>query len=84
MCELTTITGKVAGATGAAINARKSGSAGYSYHTASNLTLSVIDQWTSAASVDNITYQPGDSLEFIFSGSAGVTGIFIQADFRRI
>lgn len=83
-CRVQTIYGKAIGSTSCQINARKSGSAGYSLHTASNLTLPIAGNWYTANSVQNTNYAIGDTLEFIVSGSTGATAISVQVDFIRI
>ena len=82
-CQVQSLYGKKSGTGTPQINARKSGSGGYSYHTASNLLLSTADQWATANSIANTTYAAGDSLEIIVTGS-GATQIAVQLDFIRI
>lgn len=83
-CQVQAIYGKAIGSTSCQVNARKSGSAGYSLHTASNLTLPIAGNWYIANSVQNTNYAIGDTLEFIVSGSTGATAISVQVDFIRI
>jgi hypothetical protein len=82
-CQVTNIYGKKNGTGTPQINARKSGSGGYLYHTSSNLSISTNDQWTSANSIQNTNYSIGDSLEVIITGS-GANQITIQVDFIGI
>jgi hypothetical protein len=64
------------------LNLRRSGSTGYAYHTASNISISTSDIWISPTSINNNIYIAGQSLEIIFTGS-NVSQIFVQADFKR-
>lgn len=66
-----------------AINARRSSSAGYALHTASNLVLGSDNTWTQANSVQNTTYAGGDSLEIIISGSNN-RQVAVQVDFIKL
>jgi hypothetical protein len=81
-CTVTALYGRAAGSTTAQVNARKSGSAGYSMHTASNLVLGTANTWIPANSVQNTSYTVGDSLEIVISGS-GATQVAVQVDFIR-
>ncbi len=83
-CELLSLYCRASGDVGVQVNARKSGSAGYQLHTGSNLVIGNTNTWLSSNSVSNNTYNSGDTLEFIISGSANVNSVSIQADFRRI
>ena len=82
-CEVVSLYGKKSLGSTAYVNARKSGSAGYLYHTGSNLSIPSDHAWFIANSIDNAIYSSGDSLEVIMSGS-GNSQIAIQLDFRRI
>lgn len=84
-CSVTAMYGLRDGGTTAQINARRSGSTGYSLHTGSNLTLTTQDVWTAVNSVQNVSYVAGDSLEIIISGSGGSPNqVSVQVDFVRV
>lgn len=81
--RVSALSGYAVGGTAAQVNARKSGSGGYSYHTGSNLLLSVASKWIVANSVTNTDYAVGDTLEIMVSGS-GEKQIAVSVDFIRI
>lgn len=66
-----------------AVNARRSSSAGYALHTASNIILTSDNTWTRANAVQNTAYAPGDSLEIIVSGSNN-RQVAVQIDFIKL
>lgn len=72
-----------AGGATTAVNARRSSSAGYLLHTASNLVLGTDQFWSRANSVQNTAYAPGDSLEIIISGSDNKQ-VAVQVDFIKL
>lgn len=82
-CQVQALYGKRFGGANCFINARRSGSGGYTFHTASNVTLSSDNIWFSANSISGSNYQSGESLEIIVSGS-GNSQIAVQVDFIRI
>lgn len=82
-CQVQSIYGKRFGGSNCFINARKSGSNGYSFHTASNLILSSDNIWFQSNIVENTNYVVGDSLEIIISGS-GNNQISVQVDLIRV
>jgi hypothetical protein len=83
-CDVVAMYGWRDGGTGAEVNARRSGSAGYATHSGSNLSLTTQDNWIAFNSVQNVSYAAGDSLEIIISGSAGTPNqVSVQVDFVR-
>lgn len=84
-CRVTALYGysQNGGAGTTQVNAWKSGSSGYSLHTASNLVIGTTLKWFSANSVQNTDYATGDTLILIVSGS-GEKSIAVQVDFIRI
>ena len=69
--------------TGSFINARKSGSSGYSSHT-SSLQITNKSTWISSNSVLNTDYAQNDTLQIMITGSTNTSRITIQLDFIRI
>ena len=82
-CQGSQIYGKRFGGSNCFVNARKSGSGGYEYHTASNMILSADNIWFIPNSIQSSSYISGESLELIISGS-GNSQIAMQVDFVRI
>jgi hypothetical protein len=68
---------------GSSINARKSGSAGWSAHT-SSFILNKNSDWVSSNSVINTDYAANDTLQIMITGSVATSRITIQIDFIRI
>lgn len=69
--------------TGSFINARKSGSGGYSAHT-SSLQITNRSTWISSNSVLNTDYGQNDTLQIQITGSTNTSRVTIQLDFIRI
>lgn len=66
------------------INARKSGSSGYSPHTTSFLLVTGLD-WNSSNSVINTDYAANDTLQITITGSGATESrVSIQVNFIRI
>ena len=82
-CQVVAIYGRKSGGSACQVNARKSGSAGYSLHTGSNLVLPASDTWYNSNTVTNTNYSIGDSLEIIISGSIN-NQVAVQVDFIKI
>jgi len=83
-CSVTGIRAKRTGGTGAEINARRSGSGGYSLHSAANLSLTTNNSWTSVATIQNPAYISGDSLEIIISGATYTPNqVIVQVNFVK-
>ena len=81
-CRVVNVYGKKVGSGTPQINAARSGSGGFAYHSATNLSLSSEHRWFSVGSLTNINYNTNDSLEIIVTGS-GAQQIIVQVDFRK-
>lgn len=81
-CRIVSLQGW-ADVSGSSINARKSGSGGFSPHTSSFL-MNKNSDWVSSNSVINTDYTTNETLQFTITGSALTTRITIQANFIRI
>lgn len=68
---------------GSSINARKSGSAGWSAHT-SSFVLNKNSDWVSSNSVINTDYAANETLQVMITGSTATSRVTIQIDFIRI
>lgn len=80
-CTVTAVKGYRVGGTGAAVNARRNGTAN---HLASDLSMTSAATWQDGGSVQNTAYAAGDSLEIRLISIAGSpTLITIQVELTR-
>jgi hypothetical protein len=83
-CSVVGIYGYREGGKEAQVNAVRSGSSGFGLLLGSNITLFNSNVWSASnATLQNTTFNTGDSLKLIMSGSASNNQLAVQVDFIR-
>lgn len=83
-CSVVAIYGYREGGGPAKVNAVRSGSSGFGLISGSDLSIAVTNVWTAFnATLQNTTFNTGDSLKVILSGSASNNQLGVQVDFIR-
>ncbi len=83
-CIVTGLYGYREGGGPSRVNAARSGSTGYGLLMSADLTLSSSNAWSaSVLTLQNTTFNSGDALKLIMSGSASNNQLAVQVDFRR-
>lgn len=82
-CSVVAVYGYREGGGPANINAARSGSSGYGLIMSSDMSLTVGNFWSASSAIQNTTFNTGDSLKLIMSGSASNNQLAVQVDFIR-
>lgn len=82
-CSVVAMYGYREGGGPSKVNAVRSGSSGFGLLSSADLSLTNSNTWTAFSSVQNTTFNSGDSLKLIMSGSSSNNQLAVQVDFIR-